>query len=203
MFRVVDIEQGTDGWLRWRQSGFTSTDAEILMGYSKRSYEDLFESKLVTEFEPFTNEYIEHGRESEPKARERFELATGYKFDPLCVESLVHQKVRSSLDGFNFELNIPLEIKCPFYYASYKKQVEKIPAYYYCQLQHHMLACGTEKILFYSFFKNSEVLHIVDADKDFQKELLYRYDLFQVCLEKKKIQNFLFPRYKMVDYPED
>lgn len=200
LFNIVNLEQGTEDWLKWRRSGFTSTDAEVLLGVSLHlTPADLLLNKKSNDFAPITdNIFIEHGSMTEPIARAFFEKSTGITFTPLCVEHPELSHIKSSLDGWSFDLNVGLEIKCPYFFGSFKKQKEDVPEYYYTQAQHHMFATQTDRWLFYSYYGNSENLRVIERDDSLIEELGKRINIFSdYLLSGKKLPKKYFKKYEI------
>ena len=136
-FKKVDLVQGTSEWLGWRQNFLTATTAGTLMGVayvdkkaaqSEHSpvYSLWAEKTGLIKREFSENAAMTHGSNTEETARKAFIESTGVNVSPMCIESTKYPFLAASLDGINEELKIGLEIKCPMYYNSFKKQKEKL-----------------------------------------------------------------------------
>lgn len=189
MYRVVNHEQGSSTWLAWRQDGrLTATASSIIMGlypYGTTVY-DLWAEKVgLVEREFKENDAILHGTNTEGLARTTFQESTGVKVEPICVESIKYPFMAASLDGFNPELGIAVEIKCPMFFASFKKQKLEVPPIYYSQCQHQMYILDLPHLYLWIFYNNSEALHKIEKDENFQDELLKRCILFNSLVKLK------------------
>lgn len=197
MYRKVDLEQGTDAWLAWRNipvGSISATDASVIMGLNPyESLYDLWAVKVGLKQREFKDDEpaIAHGKATEELARKSFTQATDIEMAPACVERLDYPFLKASLDGINEEKKVGLEIKCPMYFASFNKhKSDGLPPYYFAQVQHQLLVCSDFKLfLFYSYFEGQDVIHKVYPDEKFQKELLKRAMVFHT-LVKNKIEPF-------------
>ncbi|HNC56717.1 MAG TPA: YqaJ viral recombinase family protein [Leptospiraceae bacterium] len=183
MFRKLDLDQGTEIWKTWRGSVITATAASIIMGLNPYANSEehsaiylLWAEKVgLLKKEFVENEAMAHGSRTEETARKAFTDATGIAMEPVCVVNSEYPFMAASLDGINEKYKIGLEIKCPLYYASFRKHKEEgLPDYYYSQVQHQLLVTGYSNWAFWSYYQNSDTLHIVKSDINFQTELLKR-----------------------------
>lgn len=187
---ILNLDQGTDEWLKWRSGGITSTTAAVLMGNDPYStLMDLWEVKTGLKESDFEmNDAIQHGIDTEPFARSLLQKHTGEIFDPACVELVKYPQIKSSLDGINKDLDIIAEIKCTKKLFRFAQLSSKIPNYYYCQMQHHLLASQADVCCFFPFYNQTTFrCKEVYADKDFQIELLKRALLFQKYVQNKEV----------------
>ena len=132
--RIVNFEQGSEEWLKWRRSLLTATDAAMLLGLSPyvTPYKG-WQRKLGLAEEQKTNAAMERGHRDEPIARALFIEEFGINMTPCCVESDDHNFIGASLDGLSDCGEIILEIKS-------QRPVEKIPDLHMMQMQHQMLS---------------------------------------------------------------
>lgn len=204
MFKKVILEQSSDEWLSWRSEGITATAAATIMGLNPYgNVYDLWADKTGTKSFVFVeNEAATHGSNTEEKARQEFIKSTGINMKPVCVENLKYPFIRASLDGLNEEHKLGLEIKCPFHFGSFNKHKLGLLPYYYAQVQHQLLSVGDPeyKWAFWSYFKGSDSLHIVEKDDRFQEELLRRCILFyELVINKIAPDQDLFLPYEIYD----
>jgi putative phage-type endonuclease len=191
----VGIDQGTDEWLAWRSKGITSTAAATLMGndpYS--SLIDLWEIKTGQKQADFVvNDAMQHGIDTEPIARKILERHIGEKLDPACFELVKYPHIKTSLDGINSDNDIVAEIKCTKKDFRYLQLSSKIPNYYYCQMQHHLLASQADVCCFFPFLNINTFKFIeIYPDKDFHAELLKRSLLFKEYMDNKERPDMRF-----------
>lgn len=151
---LPDLEQGTPIWHTFRGKGFGASEANIIAGMNRwKSVVDLWAAKTGRPTEPFVmNDAVQHGIDTEPEARLRFEEATNIKMEPKCYISGEYEYIRASLDGINEQRDIIVEIKCPSKMPIHMKAVRgEIPEYYYPQVQHQLYVTGAEIACFWSY----------------------------------------------------
>lgn len=180
MYKIIDLEQDTDKWLKWRMSGITATDASIIMGHNKfESIENLFLVKAGLKAAEFkTNPAIEQGKMLEPEIRKRVNLHYQEDFKPACVQNLQYDFVLSSLDGISKDGKICLEIKAPTVYVTHRRNIDNMPDYYRTQVEYQLLCTQAEYAVFASYLNGDLRLKLIYPDKAFQKEMLKKVKEF-------------------------
>lgn len=191
-FTEVNLQQGTDEWLRWRKEGIGASEVPIIMGTSPWStIAKLYSDKLELNPKPFTDNFaMQRGRENEPVARDLFEYEVGRKYPAITIESVTHPFMKASLDGYNKETHTILEIKVPGR-ADHKLAIQgQIPDKYYPQLQHQLLVAGSDLAYYVSLdmskFDGGIIVVEVKADKIYQRRLLRRAKYFWHHVVNKK-----------------
>lgn len=87
----------------------------------------------------------------EPIARAHYELMHDIDMPPALLEHYELPWLRASMDGWNKEQKIGLEIKCPGAKNHALAAEGKIPEEYYPQIQHQLFVSGAERIDYFSF----------------------------------------------------
>lgn len=149
----MSLVQGTTEWHDVRKKHLGASDAPIIMKVSpwKTPYE-LWENKTGLVKAEFTGNFqTERGNNLEEIARQHYTLETGLEAKPLVVFHPEHKFLMASLDGFNAENNLVVEIKCPGKEAHDLAKQGKVPEYYFPQLQHQMLCANANVAHYYSF----------------------------------------------------
>lgn len=160
------MKQNTDEWLEFRKKGLGASDAPIVMGVSPwTTPHELWEEKTGRRTRDVSNFATRRGHELEPVARAKYELETGIDMPETLAIHQEYPFLRASLDGFNKEKNIVLEIKCPGEEDHNLALNGQIPAKYYPQLQHQLLVSGADELHYYSFRNSSGVLIRVAPDR--------------------------------------
>jgi putative phage-type endonuclease len=161
-----------DSWLNWRKQGLGSSDAPIIMGVSpwKTPHQLWLEKTGKTAGEP-TNTYIlEKGHNMEPKARALYEIMDKTSYTPVNIQREDHPHLKASLDGYNAEKNIALEIK----YAG-KEDHENaaagiVPEKYYWQLQHQLMVSDAQMVKYISFDGSTiNLIEVLPNNRDIKK----------------------------------
>jgi len=114
--KIVELDQRSDEWHKWRRNGIGASEAACLMGeaYNNKTPYQLWEEKCgFTEANVFFSHAMEHGVKAEPIALARANSHIGANCRPVCVEDELTPYLRASLDGWDPDDSILLEIKCP------------------------------------------------------------------------------------------
>ncbi len=146
------MEQNSDAWTEWRKQGIGASDAPVIMGVSpwKTPYE-LWEEKTGRATKPVNEWITRKGNNLEPVARAHFEFMHGFEMHPLLAQHYQCPILRASMDGFNRERNVGLEIKFSGK-ADFAGAIDgRIPDKYFPQLQHQLIVSGAEFIYYWSF----------------------------------------------------
>lgn len=172
------MEQEGFEWHRWRMGGIGSSDASVIMGVSPyKTVDQLYLEKIGQAEEPESNFAMLRGKELEPIARANVELLEDIDFEPVTMQMKEHKFMRASLDGWNEDRKIVLEIKCLGREKHAMALAGEIPIEYIYQLAHQILVSGCEEIWYYSF-TGTEGHLIKKKSIEFKKECA---DLFQEC----------------------
>lgn len=186
--KLDSLEQGTPVWHEFREKGIGSSEAAIILNLSeyKTPYELWCEKTGVAE-NAFTGNFAtERGQALEPRAREHYELETGIVMKPVCFVHPKYEFMRASLDGYNEEQNIVLEIKCPHKSNHYELALKgEVPLQYMAQIQHQLLVTGAKVAHYYCFNGTEGALVKVEAMEGFQENLLDCAIKFWKCVETK------------------
>lgn len=167
-------------WHDWRKKGIGASDAPIIMGVSpwKTPYQLWLEKTGKVKSDKNGNWATQRGHDLEPKARAQYELETGNNCPPRLVEYALAPYIRASLDGFDREKNIVLEIKCPGAADHSKALAGEVPEKYYPQLQHQLLVTGANCAHYYSFDGEKGVLIEVKPDISYCSKLFLKLEKF-------------------------
>ncbi len=156
-------------WLLNRRKGLGASDIPAILGVSPWTTRyQLFLEKTSTEPpEDNGNWATARGNTLEPIARARYELESGLEFPATLA---VHKDVpyfMASLDGYNAEHNLILEIKCPGA-ADHLLAVEgNVPDKYFPQLQHQLMVTGAKECHYVSY-DGAESLALVVVKPDYE-----------------------------------
>lgn len=196
-FHIVDHEQGSIPWLRWRHDGIGGSDAPALMGENPwRSAKRLFAEKTSpSRYGPEPPPPAEHavsgyvprapnapppppdrnyrsaasrGTALEPYARQLYNRHVGAELIANCLQSRDRPWQRASLDGLCLRTNRVLEIKCGDKVYGHVEATNKVPQYYIGQLQHILAVSGFDAIDFWVWLPGKTPLLItVPRDEDY------------------------------------
>lgn len=164
---VFDIEQGSEAWFEARCGRVTGTRFKSLVaGESTQTYKDLITNiacEIITGKmeETYSNAAMEHGIETEPKARREYELTfdTDVKQIGFIIpdeENKYHEWIGVSPDGVVEDGMI--EIKCP-YARTHMEYIEagKLPSEYRYQVQGQLFVTGFNYCDFVSYVEGMKL----------------------------------------------
>lgn len=170
--QIINLKQNSQEWYEFRRSGIGASDAPIIMGVSPyRTMYQLYLDKTESMVQE-QNESMRRGRDLEPVAREAFEkLYLGMygceiSANPCVVQSDENKFIFASLDGYDQEKKVMVEIKCPGEKDhAMAKDTKAVPDKYYPQLQHQMYVTGLESMFYFSY-RNSEDFFSIKCLRD-------------------------------------
>ncbi|RLA59527.1 MAG: hypothetical protein DRQ89_13975 [Epsilonproteobacteria bacterium] len=151
---IKNLEQNGEKWHSFRREGIGGSDIAVLVGTSPFEtplglYEQKLGLKPPYDLDPFL---IESGERAEIEARDFFKTRpeNPIEFIPICVVSDENPIIRASLDGFNVEKNIVLEVK---FMGNQKfkrfKKTKEINPYHLAQINWQLLVTKAEKAIYY------------------------------------------------------
>jgi putative phage-type endonuclease len=177
----IDLKQNSWEWFQHRKNFINASEIGTIMGLNPyETQEDLIKKKLFgSNF--ITNDAVEHGKKTEPKANLFFSIKTKRNYESAVFTNGIFS---ASLDGFHELSKTMLEIKCPLNKngLSWKSFFNEgiIPPYYWAQIQCGLYCAEINKAYF--------LVYINDED----------YTIKEVFLDQKFIDEMLIicPKYK-------
>src|SRR5690606_27627168 len=128
---------------------------------------------------------MERGHDREKVARSLFQLQYDLDMTPMLIEHEEYPFVRCSLDGWNEEKKISIEIKYVGKESFAFAKEGKIPPKYYPQLQWQLLCTGAEKCYFVAIHDTNDIaVFEVLPNLPYMKMLLLRAAEFWGLVEK-------------------
>jgi len=160
-------------WHEWRKLGIGASDAPVIMGVSPwKSRRQLWQEKIADEVKVDSGNWAtRRGNALEPAARATYELTHEIEMPAKLVVHPKHQWLRASLDGYNEEAKVVLEIKCPGNEDHALAVAGKVPEKYLPQIQHQLMVTGARVAHYYSFDGTDGVVVRVEPDADYQTVL--------------------------------
>lgn len=168
--KIISLDQGTTEWLKWRQDKITATAASVLTGHNPwQTSLDLWNDMQGISPPKESNPAMKRGTELEPVARKLFEEQSGLEFIPICCESDENPWQAASLDGWNEENKIILEIKCPGEITHQAAVNGIVPDYYRDQIMHQFAVTGAIKAFYVSYRpEHTQKLAVVEVKPDLE-----------------------------------
>jgi len=186
-YTIIQLDQGSKEWLQWRHQGIGASDAPVIMGENPwKKFGKLLKEKQAPPADGFKSAAMARGIRLEPEARAAYIVKTGHEVSPLCIQSNIHQWMRTSLDGITSDGSNVVEIKCGE--SVYKKtaSTRKPPSYYYGQLQHILAVTGLPSIDFWCYLpKRPTILVAVERNDAYIDELISRELEFWELVQKQ------------------
>lgn len=178
---LIDLEQGTPEWLKWRLSGLGSSDMAAIMGKSPWSTAlDVYNSKRGLSKDKPVNHAMIKGLQYEPYVRDRFETEMGRSYPPVCMQRSYEQYCLASLDGYCENTNTFLEIKVPGIKVMKLASEGKLPDHYMIQMQWQFFVSGCTKAYYVCYSPDSEEYYQLEVlpDASMMQELLDAASVF-------------------------
>jgi len=148
--RHLELEQGTEAWLKARLERFTASEAAAMFGVHKYiSRTQLLDHKKgwTTEVDSFTQLLFDKGHATEEMARPLAEQVAGEDFAAVVGE-LEDSMFLASFDGMSMLGDVLFEHKLYNKTLAENVRNDKLEPHYYWQLEHQLLVSGAEKCLF-------------------------------------------------------
>jgi putative phage-type endonuclease len=147
-----ELKANQDEYLKWRSTRIGSSDVPAILGKSPfKTARQLCKEKLgMTKSGFFTSLPIELGKKFEDTVRANIEMKLDIDFPPTILQSEIYPFMTASLDGYNKEHELVLEIKSVLGEPTYLKACEGICSDAYIdQVQHQLWVSKAKKNLFY------------------------------------------------------
>jgi len=180
-----DVKQNTEKWHHMRSSKLGASDIPVVLGLSKyKTALQLWEEKTGQvpreELDAFAGRYAQRGHDLEPIAREKVITLLDMDFVPTVFTK---RYLMASLDGWNADAKVVLEIKCPGKEDHAIALSGKVPEHYYPQMQAQMYVSDALLGYYYSFDGVNGVLISVDRDYKFFDGVMKDIDFFWSCVQ--------------------
>ncbi len=156
---MIIPKQGTEEWLDFRKTRITSTDVAIILGHNPyKTIRELYFEKIGEKEPDKMNKAMEHGRDTEPQARERLNELTGITFVPEVVIHPEFPHFMASMDGLDFSKERGCEIKCPYNRISYESACTlRFPKLIdFTQMQWHMFVQKLKGIIYFVYWNKDD-----------------------------------------------
>lgn len=184
--KCIELNQKSQKWRDWRNSGITATDAPVIMGLNPhKTVWRLWAEKtmFIRVLDLSKIPAVKWGNEHEDVAREIYESKTNDILLPFCAEFDKNPVFRASFDGIDRE-GCPVEIKCPGTKTlnDVKTRGIESDAYklYWGQVQHQMLVAEADHghLIFYDHDAEDVIVFRIERDDAFISELLEKATVF-------------------------
>lgn len=183
--RYDDLEQGSQYWHELRNKYIkTASRTPIVMGLSPFSNMDKLAQEIKFGIKPYYSKAMQLGNDLEDLVRQKANDLLGDIFMPTVV--VKNDEYLASLDGINFDEDTIIEIKVSEKTFNEIKFENKIPDYYYAQIQHQMMVFDKVKLAYLVAYnpKTDEIAlsKLIKKDDDFCNI---------ICINWAKFEEFL------------
>lgn len=150
--KLVNIQQGTQEWSRWRATGLGGSDAPVVMRNSPHKGPRTLWEIMTQQREPEPSTYaMRRGQWLEPVCRRLYIQQTGRIVIPACAVHDEYEWMRASLDGITIDLNHLAECKAIKFEYHQMVMAGKVPDLYWPQVQHQLAVSGAYTCDFVSY----------------------------------------------------
>lgn len=150
MFVYKNLEQGSPEWHEYRRAGIGASEAASILGVSKWCTPwQLYMRKLGLIPDQADNYAMSEGRRLEPKILESFNGSWGINMIPVVIQNFKNSWMFASLDGWDEESRIAVEIKTVGKEDHAYALEGCVPDHYFPQVQHQLAVLGEDVKLFY------------------------------------------------------
>jgi putative phage-type endonuclease len=187
-FYIVNLEQGTEKWKKWRNMAMGASDASVAVNESFFKDDlDLYAEKVLGE-EVELNDAMKRGNRLEPIARDYYNQKTCLDFSPICLISKEYPFMFASLDGITCDYKEVLEIKCGKGAYDYFKRINGIPESNIAQLDHILIVTGLKSIHYLSYHEELEPISVFHKTDQQRRDLviLHQKDFYIRMLVKEE-----------------
>jgi putative phage-type endonuclease len=174
--KIIELEQGSQQWLSWRQQHITATDAGIILGLNNfKGIHQLWQEKMgFVEPEP-SNPAMLRGQMLESIARDLLYDQVGLNFKPMVIESDIYPWMGASLDGINYSRDAACEIKCMKLSKHLNVSLKTLDPCHYAQIQHQIECSGVDMVYYVSYHPEADLkLKIINIypDREYIEEMI-------------------------------
>lgn len=168
-YHIVNVEQRSPAWHKFRQWKIGASMAPIIMNESPWETPGQLYQRIVEGIEIEVNADILRGVKLEPEALLLLNTRITADFKPCCFECLEYPWAIASTDGWDSKLEIGCELKAP---RRFSKDQSTVPLKYKAQVQHCMMVCGCQQWI-YAEYVDKELWHcVVQRDDEYIAKLI-------------------------------
>lgn len=189
-FDIFYYDQDTPKWHVLRAISIGSSDAPIILGKCPfgGTPNKLWREKKGLEKRE-SNWTMQRGKNLEGTARDLFEKEMSTLFPPIVTRSLDKPYMIASMDGWDYNTGIGVEIKCGGRNLWDQACDGIIPINYEIQMNHQMIVTQTQHIHYCVFFKGKIMSLVMTRNEKLCNEILEKEEEFYYYLSN----NLQFP----------
>lgn len=173
MGKIIDLKQNTPEWLAWRKDKIGASDAGAIMGVSPYCTPwQAYMRKLGLIPDQADNRAMANGRERESEALKAFNSDWCLLCKPVVIVHDEFPWMIASLDGYDENEGVAIEIKCPGKEDHECALNGKIPDHYWPQIQHQLAVSGKDFMHYISWKDGKYVKISVKSDDEYIEKLI-------------------------------
>ena len=173
--KTIKLEQGSTEWLAFRTNGVGASEIASIAGvkgaFSKRH--DVMMEKLGAkkEISDFQKKLFADGHEWEALVRENLNAGGAVNYQPVVVVSDENPRLFASLDGYDKDLGLVLEVKSVTTEERFKEYCERVPEHYEAQVQWQLFVTGCKGATIAFVHAGQVVTRYIVSNQDVQNRL--------------------------------
>lgn len=167
--KIINFEQRTPEWTRWRTEGIGGSDIAAICGVSPfKTSLDVYNDKVNGHQQPM-NAAMQRGVDYEEEALKVFMRSQNNPFrnyyQPILCERDDRSYFKASLDGYCKENNSIVEIKVPGLKTLEMARYNQIPLHYEYQIQWQLYVSDTELAYYFVYHPESLTSYTLEIYK--------------------------------------
>ncbi len=183
------MDQGTQEWLTWRQSGIGASDMPVLFGLSDKTPFMLWQEKMGLTTSEISTYARGKGGDTEARLRAKYSLETGRQYGPVLAAHDKYPWMLASLDMYTVEDKHQYMGEVKFVGAKVYESIldaGTIPKKHMVQMQQQMLVIGEcEAVYLVSCDGDNYKAISVEPDAELQTEIISRGLIFYSYMVNK------------------
>lgn len=140
--KQIQLQQGTPEWLEFRKNGVGASEIASIAGVEGafKTRQEVLEEKLgaVKALTDYQKQIFNEGHEWEAVVRENMN-ASGYRYEPVVGVFASDERMFASLDGYDLDKGVVLEVKSVTTKERFKQYCENPPKHYLAQCQWQLM----------------------------------------------------------------
>jgi putative phage-type endonuclease len=164
--KILHLKQNSPEWEEYRRTRIGASDSPTVCGVNPyRTYYALWREKACNE-KGASNAAMMDGHRLEPRARQLAEEHYGMEFKPLCVLHDKKDYIMASLDGYNADSHVSLEIKVVGDRVFEQVEFSGASKAWIYQVNHQMECLGTSRAFIFVMNKHTEKFLAFQVDRN-------------------------------------
>lgn len=185
--KIIDLEQGTQEWLDFRENRFSASVTPCLFGVGNSSaVAEAFIRYGGGTRKKTKSENFERGHKEEKETRDFINAKQGRNFQPLVCIYDEDERFIASLDGYDNEE--VLEVKSSPAQLQKYRETKIVPLQYMYQVQHQLMVTKAKRCLL-AIVNSTYDMEIITIEPDLamQEDIKKRWNEFEATYKNKPV----------------